>query len=180
MWRAFPALAATAGLVTACGAGEQSPPSVASSSPAAVQDDSSSGSPVPEQLQFSATTLDGTRFEGASLAGRPAVLWFWAPWCPTCQREAPIIGQAAADNPDVRFVGVASLDEHPAMQEFVDRYPVGGFVHLADVDGSVWTRFGVTAQPAYAFVDADGAVLVVRGTLTETELDRRISALTGA
>ncbi|MGH8775288.1 MAG: TlpA disulfide reductase family protein [Jiangellaceae bacterium] len=40
-------------------------------------------------LTFTATTVDGEQFAGSSLAGRPAVLWFWAPWCPTCVAEAP-------------------------------------------------------------------------------------------
>lgn len=31
---------------------------------------------VPEQLRFTATTLDGTEFSGERLAGKPAVLWF--------------------------------------------------------------------------------------------------------
>src|SRR3712207_5182699 len=53
------------------------------------------GTPVPEQLNFSAKTVDGQEFSGASLAGKPALLWFWAPWCPKCQAEAPTIAEAA-------------------------------------------------------------------------------------
>lgn len=33
---------------------------------------------VPEQLRFSAKTVDGADFSGESVAGKPAVLWFWA------------------------------------------------------------------------------------------------------
>src|SRR5262245_60825172 len=33
--------------------------------------------PVPDQLRFTAKTLDGTEFSGESLLGTPAVLWFW-------------------------------------------------------------------------------------------------------
>ena len=33
----------------------------------------------PDVLQFTATLADGGEFDGTSLAGRPAVLWFWAP-----------------------------------------------------------------------------------------------------
>ncbi len=134
---------------------------------------------VPEQFRFTAETVDGNDFAGASLVGKPAVLWFWAPWCPTCQREAPMIAESARDHPDVTFVGVAALDEVPAMQGFVTRYDVGLFPHLADLDGSVWRRFGVTAQPAFAFIGADGSVEVVKGTLSEDDLSTRISALTG-
>ena len=40
-------------------------------------------------LAFTATTLDGEPFDGMSLAGKPTVLWFWAPWCPVCLQQAP-------------------------------------------------------------------------------------------
>ena len=42
-----------------------------------------------DRLQFTATTLSGAPFNGASLQGKPAVLWFWAPRCPFCNAEAP-------------------------------------------------------------------------------------------
>ncbi|HCT80632.1 MAG TPA: hypothetical protein DGT23_29515 [Micromonosporaceae bacterium] len=39
---------------------------------------------------------DNFTFEGKTLAGKPAVLRFWAPWCPTCAAEAPDVAQAAS------------------------------------------------------------------------------------
>ncbi len=134
---------------------------------------------VPEQLQFTATTLDGEPFNGANLAGKPAVFWFWAPWCPNCRAEAPQVAAAAAANPDVTFIGVAAQDELPAMQAFVTDYGVGGFQHLADLDAGIWQRFGVTLQPAYAFVDADGSIEVVKNRVSADELASRLAQLTG-
>ncbi|MGV9799362.1 protein disulfide oxidoreductase [Mycobacterium sp. NPDC003449] len=131
----------------------------------------------PAQLQFNATTLDGADFVGASLLGKPAVLWFWAPWCPNCQREAPQVARAAADNPGVTFVGVAAQDQVPAMKEFVDKYSVGGFTQLADTDAAVWARFGVTYQPAYAFIGSDGNIDTVKSGLSESELTERVTSL---
>jgi thiol-disulfide isomerase/thioredoxin len=132
---------------------------------------------VPAQLQFTAKTLDGKDFNGQSLLGKPAVLWFWAPWCPVCQGEAPMMGRIAATHPVVTFVGVAGLDQLPAMQQFVVKYPVGNFTHLADTDGSVWAKFGVTHQPAFAFIRPDGGINVVKGGLSEPDLDQRVTAL---
>jgi thiol-disulfide isomerase/thioredoxin len=132
---------------------------------------------VPAQLQFSAKTIDGKDFNGQSLLGKPAVLWFWAPWCPVCQGEAPMVGRVAAGHPAVTFVGVAGLDQLPAMQQFVAKYPVGNFTHLADTDGSVWEKFGVTHQPAFAFIRPDVGINVVKGGLSEPDLDQRVAAL---
>ena len=171
-------LAATAFLVAACGSESGTAPSAA---PAATSPTATgptlANTEVPAELQFTAKTINGQDFSGESLFGKPAVLWFWAPWCPTCQREAPMVGQIADTHPGVRFVGVAALDQLPAMQKFVDTFPVKGFTHLADTDGAVWAKFGITHQPAYAFVGADGSIDVVRDSLSESELTQRVTAL---
>jgi thiol-disulfide isomerase/thioredoxin len=134
--------------------------------------------PVPEQLRFTAQTTDGQSFSGESLAGKKAVLWFWAPWCPKCRAEAPRVAAAAqAGAGKITFVGVAAQDDLPAMQKFVTDYKVGGFTHVADLDAAIWTRFGVTQQPAYAFIGSDGKVDVVKQQLSESALTERLGAL---
>ncbi|MCB0968951.1 MAG: hypothetical protein KDB37_19125 [Ilumatobacter sp.] len=35
---------------------------------------------VPASLDFTAQTLDGSEIEMGEFAGRPVLLWFWAPW----------------------------------------------------------------------------------------------------
>ncbi|SFB47490.1 Thiol-disulfide isomerase or thioredoxin [Amycolatopsis marina] len=131
---------------------------------------------VAEELNFTATTLDGEPFSGASLAGKPAVLWFWAPWCPNCRAEAPSVAKAADAN-SVTFVGVAAQDGPDAMRDFVDQYGVGNFQHLEDENADIWRRFGITYQPAYAFVSADGTVDVVKDRLSEEDLNSRVEQL---
>ncbi|OHV03907.1 protein disulfide oxidoreductase [Mycobacterium talmoniae] len=140
---------------------------------------SQGGTRASNQLQFTAKTLAGQPFSGESLRGRPAVLWFWAPWCPTCQREAPMVARVAAAHPAVTFVGVGAQDQLPALQEFVGKYHLDGFTELADTDATVWAKFGVTRQPAYAFVSRDGGVDVVKGSLPEADLTARVQALAG-
>jgi thiol-disulfide isomerase/thioredoxin len=134
---------------------------------------------VPAQLRFSAETLGGQPFSGKSLVGKPSVLWFWTSWCPQCQREAPMVSRVAAANPAVTFIGVAAHDQVSAMQAFVAKYRLGGFTELADTDGMVWAKFGVTHQPAYAFVDSHDNIDVVKGSLPESQLIQRVRALTG-
>ncbi|MCH9728704.1 MAG: protein disulfide oxidoreductase [Actinomycetia bacterium] len=178
-------LAATAIVATACGSSSETDstaeptPSAAATTSAAAATTAPVDSPpaVPAQLQFNSTTISGEPFSGETLAGKPAVLWFWAPHCPTCQREAPMVGQIADANPNVTFLGVAGIDELPAMKEFVEKYPIDQFTQIADTDGDVWMKFGVTKQPAWAFVSADGTVDVVKGTLPEPELQERVTAL---
>ncbi|HME79239.1 MAG TPA: protein disulfide oxidoreductase [Mycobacterium sp.] len=175
--RLIACLAVVAAVVAACGSQSGSQLTRGHSAPAAVSP--TTGQIVPAQLQFTAKTLDGHDFSGQGLLGKPAVLWFWAPWCPVCQREAPAVGQIAAAHPAVTFVGVAGLDMDtaPAMQEFVSKYPVNGFTELADTDGVVWAKFGVTRQPAYAFIRPDGGIDVVKQPLSDADLSQRVTAL---
>lgn len=176
-------IAAAALALAACGSSDTSDEvdtsaqaaSTPSASPSADAADAPDAAEVPEQLDFSSTTTTGASFEGASLAGQPAVVWFWAPWCHVCQGEAPQVS-AAADATDVQFLGVAALDSAASMQGFVENYDLD-FTNLADTEAAVWARFGVTSQPAYAFISAAGEVDVVAGSLSAEELDSKIAEL---
>jgi len=146
-------------------------PGPASGSPASA--------PVPQRLRFTATTVTGDEFDAPGLAGRDAVLWFWAPWCSDCRREAPYVAAAQARAGDsVTFVGVAGLGPLEDMRAFITDYRVGAFEHIADLDGKVWQRFGVVAQPAFAFIDDDGTIEVVRSDLSAADLAERVGVLT--
>jgi thiol-disulfide isomerase/thioredoxin len=173
---AFVVAASTAVVLASCGGGEpERAATVAgpgmSSSPTmeptttAPSSTPPAAEPVPDVLDFTAETVTGAQFDGASLSGKPAVLWFWAPWCPVCKRGAEGVNAAAEELGDsVTFVGVAglsgSVDE---MRAFVEDADVQGFSHIADVDGAVYTRFEVTQQDTFAFIAADGTVETVDG-----------------
>ncbi len=132
-----------------------------------------------DQLAFTGTTLSGTPFNGASLQGKPAVLWFWTPWCPFCNAEAPNVSQVAAANPKVTFVGVAARSDVGQMQGFVSKYNLN-FTNLNDADGSIWARFNVPWQPAYVFLRPDGSSTFVNNptsAMSAQELSDRVRAL---
>ena len=131
-------------------------------------------------LDFTAATVDGEQLDATTLSGEPTVVWFWTPWCPTCKREAPGVAEVAkALEGEVDFVGVGGQGERAAMQTFVEQGGVGGFTHVDDVDGQVWEHFGVVAQPAFAFVAADGTTEVVPGSLDADALRERADAMVG-
>jgi thiol-disulfide isomerase/thioredoxin len=115
---------------------------------------------VPESLKFTGTTLDGKPFDGASLAGRPVVLWFWAPWCATCAGEAATVADAAKQyQGKVDILGVAGMGPERDMHQFVRDQQVGNITHLADTAGVVWKRFGITEQSLYVVLDRTGKVV---------------------
>ena len=130
-------------------------------------------------INFTGTTLSGATFNGASLQGKPAVMWFWTPWCPFCNQEAPSVSAVAAANPKVTFVGVAARSDVGQMENFVSKYNLN-FTNLNDADGSIWARFNVPWQPAYVFLRPDGTSTFVNNptsAMSQQELTDRVRAL---
>jgi peroxiredoxin len=160
--------------VGACG-GDPPPASTPASQATRSTDVQSS---VPAVLTFSSDIVGGGHFDGASLAGKPAVLWFWAAWCPRCQAKASDVGMLQAEFAGtVTFVGVAGLGSgDDGMTRFVAQHSLGGFTHLADDDGTVWRHFGVAEQEVFVVIDKAGTV-VYTGPMTTGDLRERLAGL---
>jgi peroxiredoxin len=134
--------------------------------------------PVPATLDFTARTIDGGQFTGGSLAGKPAVLWFWAAWCSRCRGVADDVAALRRDNAgQVNLIGVAGLGSGAdAMRRFARDTGIAAFPNLADDEGAIWRRFGVTSQEWYVLLDSTGKV-AHSGALSQAELRRRVAEL---
>ncbi|MEV4918596.1 redoxin domain-containing protein [Streptomyces tirandamycinicus] len=189
------ALAATLLTVAGCGAEGGSPggsgpggdtgavPSAAPSPappPASDGGDTGGGAEAPEALRFTGTTVDGEPFDAKTLAGKPTVLWFWAPWCPKCRAQAAETARVASEyTGKANVVGVAGLDGNAAMKDFVADTKTAGFPHLSDEAGDVWKRFEVTEQSHYVILDKNGKT-VYEGVLPGGDgLAEKVAGLTG-
>jgi thiol-disulfide isomerase/thioredoxin len=151
-------------------------PSTAAPSRSAPTDTPSRTAKVPATLRFTSTTVDGKRFEGSSLAGKPVLLWFWAPWCPTCRGQVAQVQEIASDHRgDVSVVGVGSLDDADAIRAFARGFT--DVTHLADESGVVWKHFGITQQSSFVLLDASGAKVFSAGYGGSDELDERVAAV---
>lgn len=134
---------------------------------------------VTGELAFSGTTLEGKPFNAAALAGKPVLLWFWAPWCSVCAAEAPDVLRAhQRHSGKLSVLGVAGLDDLDNMQPFVDRTNTGPITHLGDPTGEIWRRFKVTQQSTYVLLDAAGKV-TFSGVLGGDDLRDKVAELVG-
>lgn len=141
---------------------------------------SAAAAQVPDILRFTGTTLTGAAFDAAQLAGKPVVLWFWAPWCATCASQAWTIAEVAPRYRDtVPIIGVAGLGEQRAMKDFVAEFDLAGTPQIDDRKGALWKRFKVTEQSIFVIIDRDGRV-VHQGFLDGEALTAKVAALAGA
>jgi thiol-disulfide isomerase/thioredoxin len=134
---------------------------------------------VPASLSFAGTTLDGAAFDAASLAGKPTLLWFWAPWCATCAMQASSMTNLKTQYGDrLAILGVAGLGDHKAMTEFVSDFKVGTVPSLDDEAGVLWRRFKITEQSTFVLIDRQGTVQHT-GWLDDVDLSAQVKSLVG-
>ena len=128
-------------------------------------------------LKFTGQDINGAPYDGEQLAGKPTVLWFWAPWCPTCRAQAGIVASLATEYAGrVNVIGVGGLADSADIRDFARQ--VDGPTHLVDEEGAIWRHFNVTAQSTYVVLDADG-VVVSEGYLDDDALSAQVSELVG-
>ena len=138
------------------------------------------GKAVPATLKFTSRTIDGKAFKGASLADNPSVLWFWAPWCGTCQGQAAQTAKLADKyKGKVNFIGVAGLDKTEPIKGFVKTQKCGNFTHLNDQKGAVWKKFRVTQQSSYVMLDKNGKTVEQGTATTPDQLTKQVAGLAG-
>ena len=149
-------------------------------------DRSSSGDPATPSLALPSTadelpTADTDAFRGllADLQGTPVVVNLWASWCEPCKREMPMLSRAAADHPDVQFLGVDTLDSRDGAEAFIAEYSVP-FPSLFDPDAAIRTELGSFGLPVTVFFDAEGnEVAKVDGELGQSTLDEHLAEIAG-
>jgi thiol-disulfide isomerase/thioredoxin len=172
-------LLATAALA-GCGAtpvAEFHPAASGATAPSSAASSPSGAAAVPTTLRFTGKTLDGKAFDASTLAGKPAILWFWAPWCATCASEAQSIADLADEYQGrIGILGIAGLGGNKAMHQFVSDLDVGAVPHLDDEAGRIWKRFKITEQSTYVFVDRTGKV-VRTGYLDDLQLTTEVRTL---
>lgn len=142
------------------------------------------GEPVDFHAQPATFTRpDGTPLRTDAIKGRPAVVNFWASWCPPCREELPVLAKAHARHGDkVAFLGLAVEDNAEFAGEYARayglRYPVAAGRETAI---ALMRALGneQAGMPYTVVLDAEGRVAYAkRGAVTERELNRALAPLT--
>ena len=128
------------------------------------------GAPAPA---FSLADLDGEVVSTASLAGKPAVINFWATWCGPCRHEFPALNKIEAEG-KARVVAIAlDTEGAEAVAPFVEEKGLEYTVLIGNQ--KVFTRYDGYAIPHTVVLDAEGKVFkVYRGVVQERTLQAAI------
>jgi cytochrome c biogenesis protein CcmG/thiol:disulfide interchange protein DsbE len=113
----------------------------------------------------------------ASLRGKAVVVNFWSSYCGPCKKEMPRLESAArrwaAKN--VEVVGIDTLDDHRAAQDFARKHGVTYPIGFDDV-AEIASRYGVAYTPTTFFVDRRGRIVKrILAGMTDAELDAQIT-----
>ncbi len=106
---------------------------------------------------FNLEATDGMMVSSARLAGRPAVVHFFASWCKPCLDEVSVLNAARRSHPDLALVGVVVRDDPAeagrAAQQLGLDWPL-----LVDPDEEAARAYGVDSAPVTFFVSAQGEI----------------------
>ena len=109
-------------------------------------------------------TLGEQRFSLQQFRGKPAVVHFWATWCPVCELEQGMVNSLATQVP---MITVAMQSGTP--DEVRDYLKQQGVAYPVVNDERSWlsTQYGVKAVPASFILDSEGRVrFATRGYTT--------------
>jgi cytochrome oxidase Cu insertion factor (SCO1/SenC/PrrC family) len=126
---------------------------------------------------FTLTGTDGRQVTLASLAGKSAVINFWASYCPPCRAEMPLLQRLVGQRSDIQLVLVDEGDSKQAARDFL------GSLHLSqpallDSTLSVGHAYGAIALPTTVFVRVDGTIAARHiGQLDEGVLAAQLTTL---
>jgi len=149
--------------VGAAGPTRQSPAASPSSSkpePAPGPDGTAAGvTDLPDVEVVVLASGERANLQSLAAAGKPTLLWFWAPHCTFCMREAPDLLSFAADHGDaVHVLGIGARDDLDLAHDFVDRTDTASLPMLWDPSGDTWIHYRVTNQPTVVVLSAEGEV----------------------
>ena len=130
---------------------------------------------------FRLSDLAGKPVTLASLKGKPAVITFWASWCPVCKAEFPKLHELArAYRVPIVVISREPRDSAQLVAEYMKTYPA--FLPLVsgnETAAGVANRFKVLGQPWTFVLDAQGRVVNLYGGKVEVESLKDDLALAG-
>lgn len=121
--------------------------------------------PLPAKLSdvavdFKLLDLGGKEIAFTGSSGKPALLFFWATWCPFCRDELPHLQK---QYPDLRKAGIDVLaidvgESRERVEKFLSKKDKLEFPILLDSDSHVASAYNLVGIPTFILIDAKGKI----------------------
>lgn len=131
---------------------------------------------------FTVTDKAGNPVSFSDFAGRPALLNFWASWCPPCRAELPLFQDAYdAHGEEIAFLMINLTDGRQETRESADAFlSENGYTFPVyyDTAQECALAYELYSIPLTVAVNAQGRIIHSRvGSLTESALAEFLEAL---
>lgn len=132
---------------------------------------------------FSMRGLDGKEVKLSSLRGKIIVLNVWAPWCPLCRAQMPVLetmykAQGSPSAASFELVGVATQSEPSNVSAFAKEFGIT-FPIVMDTQNAITDLYQVGPIPTTYFIGKERTIRYVQvGRLDATTFQQGIDAAT--
>jgi peroxiredoxin len=109
--------------------------------------------------QFHLSTVGGGELGSEDVAGKIALLDFWATWCAPCHIQTEILHEIHGEfsGTDLRILSIDSGEEPSRVESFMAKNPAP-YPVLVDEDGEVSDAFQVMGLPTLVILDREGKI----------------------
>ena len=129
---------------------------------------------------FSLKDTNGNIYSSAQLAGKPAVINFFATWCPPCREEIPGFVEVYNRHKENGFelIGISlDTDTRGNLPGFLMSNRIGYRILFGDLD-TARAYGGVSSLPTTFFVGKDGEIKTVHvGYMDKDAFDKEVQKL---
>lgn len=111
---------------------------------------------------FNLKRVDGTFVNLRDLKGKPALLFFWATWCPSCKEEIGLFEEFLKGKTVQLSIFTLVIDgeSEKAVKKAIQRHTIGLPV-LLDVKEKIARTYGVKMVPSTYLISREGLMLGV-------------------
>ena len=126
----------------------------------------------PRPPDFTLNDLDGNSFRLSSTQGSVVLLHFFAPWCPVCQGDAPVISELHRDLSGLGLTVIAVAVQANSVAEIEDFRETYNIPYRILIDDGVVSRagYGVSQIPTTYVIDREVNLLGPYGSRSKEDL----------
>lgn len=105
---------------------------------------------------FALEAVDGQLVQLVDYQGQPALLHFWATWCPMCEIEQGGISKITKNWPVITVAYQSGQKEE--VQRYIEREGLENWTVIVDDQGALAQQYGVQGVPTNYILDQNGHI----------------------